>query len=145
MTQIDDNRGQQFTTAQEPPRWSPPGYQGPPSGPWQQPMQHQQFIAAPPAPYLGAQGHWQWQPTAPGPMFIQQPAVARPTNGTAIFAFVMSLMWIFGIGSILGLIFGIVAARECNRTGEPGNGLATAAAILGFLGLLFSPALFSSF
>jgi hypothetical protein len=48
----------------------------------------------------------------------------------------MSLLWLFGVGSLLGLILGISSAKECDRTGEAGHGLATAAAILGFFGLL---------
>ena len=69
---------------------------------------------------------------------VQPPAPPRTTNGTAIFALIVSLLWIGGIGSIIGLIFGIVGAKECDRTGQPGHGLATAAAILGFFGIILA-------
>ncbi|GAA4775053.1 hypothetical protein GCM10023200_04420 [Actinomycetospora chlora] len=133
MTQISDNQGQQAGVPA----------QGQNSVP-QQPMPPQ--FVAPPAPN-GMPGYWQWHPNTSAPVFVvQQPqAPSGVTSGTAIFALLMSLLWLGGIGSVLGLIFGIIGARECDRTGQAGHGVATAAALLGFFGLLFSPVLYASF
>lgn len=67
-------------------------------------------------------------------MSTEQP-VARPkTNGAVIFALIMSLLWLGGIGSVLGLVFGVAGARQCDRTGESGHAVGVIAAVLGLLG-----------
>jgi hypothetical protein len=56
------------------------------------------------------------------------------TNGLAIASLVCSLVVVFGIGSVLGIVFGFVAKsqiRQSNGT-QKGNGLATAGIIIGF-------------
>lgn len=142
MTQINDGQqtsgsfgGQQGQGPQGAmPPWTPPQGQAPQWG--LVPGQPQYWGPQPPA-------GWQQPNGAPYPypmmqpyfVPVQQPAT-RATNGTAIFAFIMSLLWLGGIGSLIGLILGISSAKECDRTGEGGHGLATAAAILGVFGLL---------
>jgi len=71
-------------------------------------------------------------------------AAARPrTNGMAIAAFVCSLVWLVGTGSILGIVFGVMAQRQIDESGgqEGGRGLATARVVLGLIGCV--PALFA--
>lgn len=50
------------------------------------------------------------------------------TGGLAIASFVLSIVWLFGIGTILSLIFGIVSMNQINRSKGrlKGRGLATA-------------------
>jgi hypothetical protein len=57
------------------------------------------------------------------------------TNGKAIAALVCALAGLMfcGLPSIAGLILGIMAMRECRRTGQDGYGLALAATIVGGL------------
>ena len=83
--------------------------------------------APPPPPY-----HY-----APQPTYIQR---AR-TNGMAIASLVCSLVCLFGLGSLLGIIFGLVAKRQIEdaRTigsQESGSGMATAGIVIGVLGIV---------
>ena len=57
------------------------------------------------------------------------------TNGKAIAALVTALVGLVfcGLPSIGGLILGIIAMRECKRTGQDGYGIALAGAIIGGL------------
>jgi hypothetical protein len=57
------------------------------------------------------------------------------TNGKAIASLVTSLAGLMfcGLPSIAGLILGIIAMRECKRTGQDGHGLALAGTIVGAL------------
>ncbi len=63
--------------------------------------------------------------------------LGRPpgTNGKAIAALVCALAGLMfcGLPSIAGLILGIIAMRECRRTGQDGYGLALAGTIVGGL------------
>lgn len=78
-------------------------------------------------------------PGAPQP----QPQVAPPvyvptkTNGFAIAALVLGIVWMYGIGSILALIFGYKAKGEIDRSGgqQTGRGMAIAGIVLGWVGV----------
>ncbi len=76
----------------------------------------------PPPPYPG---YPPYDPYRPG----------RPpgTNGKAIASLVTALggLMFCGLPSIAGLILGIIAMRECRRTGQDGYGLALAGTIVG--------------
>jgi uncharacterized protein DUF4190 len=91
----------------------PPPPPPPPSPPYQQP---------PPgyAPQYGYPGY-----TSPG------------TNGFAIASLVLGILWIAWIGSILALVFGYVAKSQIRRTGQSGDGMATAGIVLGWIGVGF--------
>lgn len=56
-------------------------------------------------------------------------------SGMAIASMVLGIVWIYGIGSILALIFGYQARKQINRTGQRGTGMATAGIVLGWVGL----------
>jgi hypothetical protein len=62
---------------------------------------------------------------------------AARTNGLAIAALVCSLLWMFGVGGVLAIIFGFVARSQIRRAGDGqrGMGLALAGIIIGFAGL----------
>jgi hypothetical protein len=77
-----------------------------------------------PAGYSGYQTYDPYRPGKP-----------LGTNGKAIAALVTALAGLVfcGLPSIAGLILGIVAMRECRRTGQDGYGLALAGTIVGGL------------
>ncbi|MEO8108083.1 MAG: DUF4190 domain-containing protein [Actinomycetes bacterium] len=64
------------------------------------------------------------------------PATNRPFSGHAITAFVLSLLWIGGLGSIAAIIFAAVAMQRTRTHDQAGRGLAVAGLIIGILGLL---------
>jgi Domain of unknown function (DUF4190) len=61
------------------------------------------------------------------------------TNGFAIASLVCAivLFWLFGIGGLLGVIFGIIGLRQCKANHERGSGLAIAGIVIGAIVLLF--------
>ena len=71
------------------------------------------------------------QPGQPGQQFGGYPQKAK-TNGLAIAALVCSFFC-----GILGIILGIVAINQINKTNEGGKGLAIAGIVLGAVGMLF--------
>jgi len=91
----------------------------PPTGaPW--PAEHPRpGASAPPGPF----GPAPQQPYGYHP--YPYPAAA-PFNGLAIASFVLSLVWLYGVGTLLALIFGLVALRQVARTGQRGRGFAIA-------------------
>jgi hypothetical protein len=60
-----------------------------------------------------------------------------PTNGLAIASLVLGLLWLWGIGSILAIIFGVVAKNQIDQSGgmQQGRGLAIAGIVLGIVTL----------
>lgn len=62
----------------------------------------------------------------------------RPYSGTAITAFVLSLLWIGGLGSVAAIVCAAVSMRRTRTHNQAGTGLAVAALIIGFLGLIAS-------
>ncbi|MBJ7384694.1 MAG: DUF4190 domain-containing protein [Mycolicibacterium sp.] len=98
-----------------PPGYPPPGYGAPGYG----------------APGYGAPGYG-----APGyPAYGAQPT---KTNALAIASLVASVVSLCGIGSIAGIILGVVAINQIKVSGESGRGLALAGIIVGAVTLLFS-------
>jgi Domain of unknown function (DUF4190) len=69
--------------------------------------------------------------------------VRAKTSGLAIAAFVLSLLWIFGLGSLLAVIFGIIAIVTISRSQgtRRGRGWAIAGLVIGALGLILTVAL----
>ena len=70
-------------------------------------------------------------------METQAVAHKAGTNSWAIASFVLSLVWLWWIGSLLGLVFGLIAKRQIERSGgtQGGAGLATAGIVLSVVGL----------
>jgi hypothetical protein len=89
--------------------------------------------SAAPVPY-GQPQHYPAQYPAAGP-----PVVAVKTNGFAIASLVLGILWIYWIGSILALVFGMVAKNQIDRSGgyEQGRGMAIAGIVLGWVGIGF--------
>jgi hypothetical protein len=66
------------------------------------------------------------------------PPEHRQFSGTAITGFVLSLLWLGGIGSLAAVIVCGIAMKRTKTRGQNGRGLAVAGLILGVLGLLAS-------
>ncbi|WP_187365659.1 ABC transporter permease subunit [Trebonia kvetii] len=63
-----------------------------------------------------------------------KPVGTPPTNGRAIAALACGVVGFFVLPSaILAIVFGHLARREVRRTGEAGDGLATAGMVLGYV------------
>ncbi len=78
-----------------------------------------------------------YPPAYPGyqPYDPYRPGKPLGTNGKAIASLVTALAGLVfcGLPSIAGFILGIIAMRECRRTGQDGYGLALAGTIIGGL------------
>lgn len=69
---------------------------------------------------------------------VYYPVPSRPFSGAAIASFVLSLLWLGGVGSLIALVLSIKAMRETRDGTHGGQGLAVAALILSILGVLSS-------
>ncbi|MGW0810815.1 DUF4190 domain-containing protein [Nonomuraea sp. NPDC002799] len=58
------------------------------------------------------------------------------TSGLAVAALVLGILWGYGIGSLLAVIFGHVALSNIRRTYAKGTGMAVAGLVLGYVGIL---------
>lgn len=72
-----------------------------------------------------------------GALVYGQPPTAPSANGFAIASLVLGIVWVFGIGSILAVIFGFVGRSQIRRSGgrQTGGGLAIAGVVLGLIGV----------
>lgn len=113
-------------------------------------------------PQLSPDGQWmwngtQWVPAAAPPPPPPPPAAAgylmpgggypmggapypgqvanSGTNGLSIASLVLGILWLWGVGSILAIVFGHVGKKQIREQGQGGNGLATAGLVLGYLGV----------
>jgi hypothetical protein len=74
-------------------------------------------------------------PSVPSPLGYQ---TGPPrTNGFAVAALVLGILWLYGVGSILALIFGYVAKSQIDASGgtQQGRGIAVAGIVLGWVGV----------
>jgi NhaP-type Na+/H+ and K+/H+ antiporter len=67
-------------------------------------------------------------------MQAQAQPVAR-NNRFAVASLVLSALWLFGLGSLLGVVFGHIALNQIKRSNELGRGLAIGGLVLGYLAL----------
>lgn len=75
-------------------------------------------------------------PPAP-PIQIVQAPIAPRTNGLAIASLVLGILWLYGIGAILALVFGYMAKTQIDQSGgtQSGRGMAVAGIVLGWVGM----------
>jgi hypothetical protein len=98
----------------------------------------------PPPPYYPYDNaHLQYPPPQYGPQYGRPYGAPAPANGLAIGSLVSSLVGIPGyflcfgfVGSILGIVLGIVALNQIGKSGQTGKGMAVAGIVLGALGLV---------
>jgi hypothetical protein len=131
-----------------------PGWWQASDGKWYSPERHPNRQPPAPAPPVqtAPPGFWrasdgQWYPGQPQP-YPRSPVAARPppTNGMAIASFILSLVWIGGLGSLLAVIFGATSRRAiaASQGRQGGEGLALAGLIVGIVGLVGSVLLYLS-
>jgi hypothetical protein len=53
----------------------------------------------------------------------------------SIASLVLGILWIWGVGSILALIFGYIGLRQIRERNENGRGMAIAGVVLGWIGV----------
>jgi hypothetical protein len=92
---------------------------------------------APPAPAYGPPpaGAYGYPPTGTPYGSTEVPK----NNGLAIAAMVCSFFfWIYGLGAILGIVFGFIARSQIRRSNgtQRGEGMALAGIIIGFAGIV---------
>ncbi len=90
---------------------------------------------APPPP-----GTYPPPPYPPGyatPGYAPPAPVGPSTNGFSIASLVLGIVWVFGVGAVLAVIFGFVARQQIRESGgrQGGSGMALAGIILGFVGI----------
>jgi hypothetical protein len=59
----------------------------------------------------------------------------RETSVMAVISFVAGLLWLFWFGSIIAVILGHLAHKECREQGKGGDALALIGLVLGYIGL----------
>lgn len=64
------------------------------------------------------------------------PAPNRGTNGLAVAALVLGILWLCAVGSALAIVFGFVALSQIKRSEQAGKGMAIAGIVLGIIGIL---------
>ena len=64
------------------------------------------------------------------------PVVQPRTNGLAIASLVLGITWVWWIGSLLAVIFGVIALKQIEESNgtQTGKGMAIAGLVLGFVG-----------
>lgn len=87
----------------------------------------------------GGSQAWNQQPWPPYPW-----PPRRETNGLAITALVLGIIWLGGLGALLAITLGAVALRQVRRTGDSGRGLAIAGVTLGIVGIVLPAALIAA-
>lgn len=110
------------------PSQPPYGYGSAPVGPYPQPPYAVRPGYRPPYDAGGYVGY--------GPSYWSYGPPTRATNGLAIASMVLGILWLWWIGSILGVIFGHIALHQIRMSGEGGRGMAIAGLVIGYLGLL---------
>lgn len=66
-------------------------------------------------------------------MSERQPAV---TDGYTVASLVLSLLWLAGLGSVLGAVFGAVSEVDAHRAGRKASVLALAGQVLSAVGIV---------
>ncbi len=105
-----------------------PGWWLASDGKWYPPAYQTGYVLAPPQPAYTNHpysGHYR------GPM-------PRSTNALAIASLILSVLWLFGLGSVLAVIFALVALStiRASHGQQAGMGLAFAGLIIGICGLI---------
>jgi hypothetical protein len=65
------------------------------------------------------------------------PIQTQGTNGFSVASLVLGVLWLYGVGSILALVFGYIAKGQIDRSGaqQSGRGMAIAGIVLGWIGV----------
>ena len=83
------------------------------------------------------------EPGTRGPVRYFAPAASRhaPVNRLAAASIVFAVAWVWGVGSLLAVVYGFMAKRAVDRSSGRvgGGGLAVMAIVLGAIGLACVP------
>ena len=65
--------------------------------------------------------------------------IVSKTSGKAIASLILSLVWLYGLGSLIAIILGHMARSEIKKSEGTitGNGLALSGLIIGYLSFVF--------
>lgn len=91
------------------------------------------------APILGALVDFNPQDTQAVDIYAIAPQYSQSkTSGFAIASLVLSILWIYALGSILAIIFGHISRSQIKASNGQisGSGLALAGLIIGYIGLV---------
>jgi hypothetical protein len=118
-----------------------PGWWQASDGRWYPPHQHPGYVPPPPPPSA--------PPRTPSPYAWAPwlaPAALPVTSALAIASLVLSILWLGGLGSLLAVIFGIVARSQIGTSQgrKRGAGLATVGLTIGLIGLAGAAGLYAS-
>ena len=102
------------------------------SDPWSQDPQPQQYLQ--PQQYPQQQYPQQSVPPNAVAYYSLPPQPRQPTEGFAVAAMVLGIVWLFWVGSALAIIFGHIALKKIAREGTGGKGMAVAGLVLGYIG-----------
>lgn len=69
----------------------------------------------------------------------------RSVNGLAVAGFVLSLLWLGGLGAVLAVIFTAIALRQVRARNQSGQGLAIAGLVIGIVGIVGAGILWATF
>ena len=122
-----------------------PGWWLASDGKWYPPQSVPEPVAPPPPPPPFSTGApvppvppaWQpgsGPPVPPAPYAGGSPS--RGTNGFAVAALVLGILWLCAVGSVLAIVFGIIALTQIKTSRQGGKGLAIAGIVLGALGVI---------
>ena len=76
------------------------------------------------------------QQMQPAQSWGPHPPLIRPTSGAAVASLICSILWVFGLGSLLAILLAMVAWGDTGSGRKGGHGLAVTGLILGILGAL---------
>ena len=97
---------------------------------------------SPEAAAWGAPGDIASWETQPGGGWDAESEGPRPRNRLAVISLLLALLWLFGVGSLLAIVLGVVALRQIRAAdgAQGGRGTATAGIAVGVIGLLLAGA-----
>jgi hypothetical protein len=115
---------------------TPPQYS--PDGQWW--WDGTQWVPAAQAPQAPVPPIVPQEPVAPAypqqPYPAYQPVPAQKSDGKAVGSLIASVLWVCGLGSVVGVVLGHVSRGQAKRQGREPSGLAMAGLVLGYLGLV---------
>ena len=85
------------------------------------------------------------QPGPTGSLSDLEAEGAKPTNELAIASLCLGVVWIFGLGSLLAVVFGLRSLRQIRESAgvEGGRSLAIAGVVIGAVGLASAAFMFA--
>lgn len=114
---------------------------------WYPPEQRPADTTLPPPPGEASKTPPRSYSARPIPSAANEQVMTQTTSGLAVASLVLSILWLFGVGSILAIIFSVGARRDIrqSRGRVTGDGLAIAGLVIGIVSLVMTVFFFSTF